>query len=75
MDPMDFATLPVQRDNGSPLYLQLAEAVAGAISRGERAAGARLPSERDQAGLLAISRTTAATGNPRPALRRSGAPG
>src|SRR5918992_789968 len=59
MAVMDFATLPVERANGSPLYLQLAEAVADAIARGELPAGARLPSERDLAGLLAVSRTTA----------------
>ena len=59
MDPMDFATLPLRRANGSPLYLQLADAVAGAISGGELAAGARLPSERELAGLLGVSRTTA----------------
>src|SRR5688500_4119051 len=61
MDPMDFATLPVGRANGirSPLYLQVADAVAGGISRGELVAGARLPSERDLAGRLGISRTTA----------------
>jgi DNA-binding transcriptional MocR family regulator len=59
MDRMDFATMSIHRNGRSPLYLQLADAVAGAISRGELADGARLPSERDLAGLLTVSRTTA----------------
>src|SRR5262245_24148991 len=59
MDCMDFTALPLHRVNGSPLYLQLADAVAGAIAKGELPTGARLPSERDLAGQLTVSRTTA----------------
>jgi len=41
------------------LYRQLSEQLASAIGRGELQAGERLPSERDLAEVLGISRTTA----------------
>ena len=40
------------------LYQQVAEQIASAIRRGEHAAGARLPSERDLAETLSVSRPT-----------------
>src|SRR4051794_18752418 len=55
---MDFASLPLTT-NGLPLYRQLADGLAGAVARGDVAPGARLPSERDLAAALRISRTTA----------------
>lgn len=55
---MDFAALSIDRGDGSALYLQLATALAEAISRGELPPGARLPSERDLALHLGVSRTT-----------------
>ena len=56
---MDFSGIPLDRAGGSALYLQLGEALIGAIARGELRAGARLPSERELAGRLGVSRTTA----------------
>ena len=41
-----------------PLYERLANAIEGAMDRGELAAGTMLPTERDLAGRLAVSRTT-----------------
>ncbi|MGH2530716.1 MAG: PLP-dependent aminotransferase family protein [Thermomicrobiales bacterium] len=49
----------MHRSNGSALYEQVTEALAAAIASGELASGARLPSERDLAASLGISRTTA----------------
>ncbi|MFI1294493.1 PLP-dependent aminotransferase family protein [Streptomyces sp. NPDC020792] len=57
---MDASTLPVGLISGSsgPLYQRLAEGLRGAVSRGEVGAGSRLPSERDLARWLGVSRTT-----------------
>ena len=43
-----------------PLYVQLADALRDAIDRRDLPPGARLPSERELARLLVVSRTTAA---------------
>jgi DNA-binding transcriptional MocR family regulator len=43
---------------GGPLYDRLADAIAGAIERGELAAGTVLPTERELAARMAVSRTT-----------------
>ena len=58
MVPMDFSRLTLDRTNGRTLYLQLSEALAAAIAGGELATGERLPSERDFAEQLGVSRTT-----------------
>lgn len=50
--------MTLDRTNGDALYLQLATSLAAAISAGELSAGARLPSERDLAAKLGVSRTT-----------------
>jgi DNA-binding transcriptional regulator YhcF (GntR family) len=55
---VDVTTLPLDRTTPTALYLQLAEALAAAIGRGELALGERLPSERDLARRLDLSRTT-----------------
>ena len=55
---MDYSTIVLDRTNGSSLYLQLAEALAAAIFGSKLAVGERLPSERDLAGILGVSRTT-----------------
>jgi len=55
---MDVSTLALDPANGRPRYRQLADAFAGAISRGELAAGARLPAERELSTRLGVSRTT-----------------
>jgi DNA-binding transcriptional MocR family regulator len=47
------------RSNGTALYEQVTEALARAIASGELTVGTRLPSERDLAATLLISRTTA----------------
>src|SRR5438552_7082548 len=41
-----------------PLYLRLAEAIRGAVERGELPAGVRLPAQRVMARWLEVSRTT-----------------
>ncbi|MFJ4428976.1 aminotransferase-like domain-containing protein [Streptomyces bobili] len=47
------------RDNSTgPLYQRLAESVREAVRRGEAGAGSKLPSERDLARALGVSRTT-----------------
>ncbi|MGH9173331.1 MAG: PLP-dependent aminotransferase family protein, partial [Vicinamibacterales bacterium] len=56
---MTMAGLQIERENGTAIYRQLAEALAWAIDAGELAPGERLPSERDLASQLGISRTTA----------------
>jgi DNA-binding transcriptional MocR family regulator len=45
-------------DGGDPLNEQLAAGIGGAIGRGELSPGTRLPSERDLARQLGLSRTT-----------------
>jgi DNA-binding transcriptional MocR family regulator len=55
---MDYASIILDRADGLSLYLQLTEALAFAVARGELALGERLPSERELAGLLGVSRTT-----------------
>ncbi|MGE3271374.1 MAG: PLP-dependent aminotransferase family protein [Chloroflexota bacterium] len=54
---------PLRLDPASraPRYLQLAEALAAAIADGTLADGERLPSERDLAATLGLSRTTVVT--------------
>lgn len=59
MDCMDIATINLVRNGGSPLYLQLCEALERAIVSGELPQGERLPAERELAVMLGISRTTA----------------
>lgn len=54
---MDIA-LHLDIDNRTPLYLQLADALAQAVECGELAPGARLPAERELAARLRVSRTT-----------------
>jgi DNA-binding transcriptional MocR family regulator len=55
---MGIETLNLERHNGSPLYLQLCDALESAIDLGELQPGERLPSERDLARQLDVSRTT-----------------
>lgn len=55
---MDYSALALDRTNGVSLVLQLAEAVASAIARGDLPLGERLPAERQLAQLVGISRTT-----------------
>jgi 2-aminoadipate transaminase len=49
----------LERTNGAPLFRQLEGAIAEAIASGELTAGTRLPSERELALQLGVSRTTA----------------
>ncbi len=51
-------SLGIWSDGRRPLYLQLADALIAAIDRGDLAPRTRLPSERELAGMLAVSRTT-----------------
>ena len=55
---MDLSKLKISRAPGDNLYDQLVTALETAIEQGELAPGARLPSERDLAGILSLSRTT-----------------
>ncbi|MEV7236571.1 aminotransferase class I/II-fold pyridoxal phosphate-dependent enzyme [Streptomyces sp. NPDC051020] len=57
---MDASTLSAGLISGStgPLYQRLAGGLRDAVRRGEVGAGSKLPSERDLARLLGISRTT-----------------
>ncbi|MGD9894145.1 MAG: PLP-dependent aminotransferase family protein [Dehalococcoidia bacterium] len=55
---MDFTTLTLDRTGGLPLYRQVCDALAAAIGGGDIRPGERLPSERDLAGCLSLSRTT-----------------
>jgi 2-aminoadipate transaminase len=55
---MDLSKLKLQRVNGESLYDQLVNALESAIEAGGLAPGARLPSERELAISLKLSRTT-----------------
>src|SRR5258708_29147424 len=55
---MDLSTLKFRRAIGENLYDQLVNALESAIEEGGLAPGARLPSERDLATSLKLSRTT-----------------
>src|SRR4051812_12585378 len=55
---MDLAKLKLSHARGESLYHQLVNALEGAIEQGDLTPGARLPSERELAGLLKLSRTT-----------------
>ncbi len=57
---MDYSKLRVKRAGGGPLYEQLVKALEGAVEAGELKNGERLPSERELAGRLKLSRTTVA---------------
>src|SRR6059058_4161196 len=48
--------MPLQVVESSRLYRQIAEQLRGLITRGEFAAGTRLPAERDLARQLGVSR-------------------
>lgn len=56
---MELPVLVLNRTVSPVLYRQLSDQLAAAIDRGELLAGDRLPSERDLAATLGISRTTA----------------
>jgi 2-aminoadipate transaminase len=56
---MTLEGLTIERDGRTAIYLQVAEALAWRIDTGDLPPGARLPSERDLARQLGISRTTA----------------
>lgn len=58
---MSLPQLQLDPDVDAPLYRQLGEALVGAIADGTLAEGERLPSERDLAGALGVSRTTVVT--------------
>src|ERR1700730_5544490 len=55
---MDLSTLKFQRANGESLYDQLVNSLESAIEEGGLAPGDRLPSERELATSLKLSRTT-----------------
>ena len=55
---MDVSKLKLSHAGGESLYDQLVNALESAIERGDLGPGARLPSEREMAGLLKLSRTT-----------------
>jgi DNA-binding transcriptional MocR family regulator len=57
--PVDISVLALDRGASPVLYRQLSDQLAAAIGRGDLRAGDRLPSERDLAAALGISRTTA----------------
>lgn len=57
---MDFSKLSLKRDDSEPLYLQLLAALEEAVRAGALDAGERLPSERELASRLGLSRTTVA---------------
>lgn len=58
-----YADLPVvvDRDGGAPLAAQVSEQVRAAVTGGVLRAGDRLPSTRDLAGTLGVSRTVVTT--------------
>src|SRR5215216_4354852 len=58
---MSLPQLRLDPDADAPLYRQLGEALVGAIADGTLAEGERLPSERDLAVALGVSRTTVVT--------------
>lgn len=53
--------LHLDRSNSRTLYLQLADSLAREIARGDLALGDRLPSERELARTVGVSRTTIVT--------------
>jgi DNA-binding transcriptional MocR family regulator len=55
---MDLSGIDLTRPDGQPMYLRLAAEISAAISRGDLPVGERLPSERELALLLGVSRTT-----------------
>lgn len=55
---MNIAVLAFDPADKRPRYRQLCDALAAAIGRGDLMPGARLPSERDLAAALGLSRTT-----------------
>jgi DNA-binding transcriptional MocR family regulator len=55
---MDLSKLNFQRAPGESLYDQLVNTLESAIERGDLAPGVRLPSERELANTLKLSRTT-----------------
>src|SRR5437660_8810773 len=55
---MDLSKLKLSRQAGESLYDQLVDALETAIEQGDIAPEARLPSERELAGILKLSRTT-----------------
>src|ERR1051325_4141351 len=55
---MDYSKLLNRRDVSRPLYVQLQKSLTDAIESGHLPAGTRLPSERNLAGKLSLSRTT-----------------
>lgn len=57
---MDYETL-LKRAPAGPLYARLLSGLESAIEKGSLTVGARLPSERDLADLLSVSRTTVTT--------------
>ena len=58
MRRVDYAGVELDRADGPSLYLQLAGALASAVAGGGLGVGERLPSERELAGVLGVSRTT-----------------
>jgi 2-aminoadipate transaminase len=58
MDRMDLSQLELDRSSVTPLFRQLVDVLCGAITDGGLALGERLPSERDLAAQLGMSRTT-----------------
>jgi len=55
---MDLSNLKLSHGRGESLYDQLVNALESAIDQGDLSPGVRLPSERELAGLLKLSRTT-----------------
>ena len=55
------AVLGMWSDGPGPLHRKLSDAVRAAVDDGRLPAGERLPSERDLAGRLAVSRSTVVT--------------
>src|SRR5438128_12674602 len=55
---MDFTKWKIRRSDSGSLLAQLISAIESAMETGELPAGTRLPSERDLATLLRLSRTT-----------------